>query len=124
MRLAIAARLEGRHLDNSATRTASGTLKRSAPPTMPATQMGSAYTASFRLTSGSHRFQRKARVAPGGLVPLEQPYTVADALADYRTDYARLGGNPRPRRCSVRRQWPPLPLTRPSAIGRISLSCH
>src|SRR5271170_7838231 len=37
-------------------------------------------------------FQRKAREAAGGFVPLDRPYTVADALADYRADYLRRGG--------------------------------
>jgi integrase len=37
-------------------------------------------------------FQRKAREAAGGFAPLDRPYTVADALADYRADYLRRGG--------------------------------
>jgi integrase len=37
-------------------------------------------------------FDRKAREEAGDLVPLDRPYTVADALADYRTDYLRRGG--------------------------------
>ena len=37
-------------------------------------------------------FQRKAREAAGDFVPLDRPYTVADALADYRADYQRRGG--------------------------------
>jgi integrase len=37
-------------------------------------------------------FQRKAREAAGDFVPLDRPYTVADALADYRVDYQRRGG--------------------------------
>jgi integrase len=37
-------------------------------------------------------FGQKAREQAGDLVPLNRPYTVADALADYRTDYLRRGG--------------------------------
>ncbi len=37
-------------------------------------------------------FQRMAREAAGGFAPLDRPYTVADALADYRADYLRRGG--------------------------------
>jgi integrase len=37
-------------------------------------------------------FQRKAREAAGDFVPLDRPYTVADALTDYRADYQRRGG--------------------------------
>jgi hypothetical protein len=37
-------------------------------------------------------FQRRAREAAGGFVPLDRPYTVADGLTDYRTDYQRRGG--------------------------------
>src|SRR5690348_10615157 len=37
-------------------------------------------------------FQRKAREAAGDLAPLDGPYTVADAVADYRADYLRRGG--------------------------------
>jgi len=37
-------------------------------------------------------FQRKAREAAGDFVPHDGPYTVADALADYRADYQRRGG--------------------------------
>lgn len=37
-------------------------------------------------------FQRKAREQAGDFVPLDRPYTVADALADYRADYQRRGG--------------------------------
>ena len=37
-------------------------------------------------------FQRKAREDAGDLAPLGRPYTVADALADYRADYLRRGG--------------------------------
>jgi integrase len=36
-------------------------------------------------------FRRKAREAAGDLAPLDRPYTVADALADYRADYLRRG---------------------------------
>jgi integrase len=37
-------------------------------------------------------FARKAREQAGDLAPLDRPYTVADALADYRADYLRRGG--------------------------------
>src|SRR6185312_6152538 len=37
-------------------------------------------------------FDLKAREQAGGFVPLDRPYTVADALADYRADYQRRGG--------------------------------
>ena len=37
-------------------------------------------------------FQRKAREAGGGFSEPAQPYTVANALADYRADYLRRGG--------------------------------
>ena len=37
-------------------------------------------------------FQRKAREQAGDFVPLDRPYTVADALADYRADYQRRSG--------------------------------
>ena len=37
-------------------------------------------------------FQRKAREQAGDFVPLDHPYTVADALADYRADYQRRSG--------------------------------
>ena len=37
-------------------------------------------------------FKRKAREAAGDFAPLDRPYTVADALADYRADYLRRGG--------------------------------
>ncbi len=37
-------------------------------------------------------FQGKAREAAVGFVPHDGPYTVADALADYRADYQRRGG--------------------------------
>jgi integrase len=37
-------------------------------------------------------FQSKAREAAGDFVPHDGPYTVADALADYRADYQRRGG--------------------------------
>jgi integrase len=37
-------------------------------------------------------FQRKAREAACDFAPLDRPYTVADALADYRADYVRRGG--------------------------------
>jgi integrase len=37
-------------------------------------------------------FQGKAREAAGDFVPHDGPYTVADALADYRADYQRRGG--------------------------------
>ncbi len=37
-------------------------------------------------------FQRRAREAAGDFVPHDGPYTVADALADYRADYQRRGG--------------------------------
>jgi integrase len=37
-------------------------------------------------------FQRKAREQAGDFVALDRPYTVADALADYRTDYQRRSG--------------------------------
>jgi len=37
-------------------------------------------------------FDRKAREEAGDLAPLDRPYTVADALADYRVDYLRRGG--------------------------------
>lgn len=37
-------------------------------------------------------FDRKAREQAGGFTPLDRPYTVADALADYRADYLRRGG--------------------------------
>jgi integrase len=37
-------------------------------------------------------FQRKAREAAGDHLPTDHPYTVADALADYRADYMRRGG--------------------------------
>jgi len=37
-------------------------------------------------------FQRKAREAAGDFVPLDRPYTIADALTDYRADYKRRGG--------------------------------
>jgi len=37
-------------------------------------------------------FGRKAREQAGDFVPLDRPYTVADALADYRADYQRRGG--------------------------------
>jgi integrase len=37
-------------------------------------------------------FQRKAREQAGDFVPLDRPYTVADALTDYRADYQRRSG--------------------------------
>jgi integrase len=37
-------------------------------------------------------FDRKAREQAGDLAPSKRPYTVADALADYRADYLRRGG--------------------------------
>jgi integrase len=37
-------------------------------------------------------FQRKAREEAGDLEPLDRPYTVADALTDYRADYQRRSG--------------------------------
>ena len=37
-------------------------------------------------------FERKAREQAGDFVPLDRPYTVADALADYRADYQRRSG--------------------------------
>ena len=37
-------------------------------------------------------FQAKARYQAGDLAPLDRPYTVADALSDYRSDYLRRGG--------------------------------
>jgi integrase len=37
-------------------------------------------------------FRAKARRQAGDLAPLDRPYTVADALADYRADYLRRGG--------------------------------
>ena len=37
-------------------------------------------------------FDRKAREQAGDLAPLDHPYTVNDALADYRADYLRRGG--------------------------------
>jgi integrase len=37
-------------------------------------------------------FQRKARELAGNFVPLDRPYTVADALVDYRADYQRRSG--------------------------------
>ena len=37
-------------------------------------------------------FHAKAREAAGDFVPLDRPYTVADALAGYRADYQRRGG--------------------------------
>ena len=37
-------------------------------------------------------FDRKAREQAGDLALSERPYTVADALADYRADYLRRGG--------------------------------
>ncbi len=37
-------------------------------------------------------FQGKAREVAGDFVPRDGPYTVADALADYRADYQRRGG--------------------------------
>jgi integrase len=37
-------------------------------------------------------FDRKAREQAGDFAPLDRPYTVADALAEYRADYLRRGG--------------------------------
>ena len=37
-------------------------------------------------------FDRKAREQAGDRAPLGRPYTVADAVADYRADYLRRGG--------------------------------
>ena len=37
-------------------------------------------------------FQRKAREQAGDFVPLDRPYSVADALVDYRADYRRRSG--------------------------------
>jgi integrase len=37
-------------------------------------------------------FARKAREQAGDFVPLDRPYTVANALIDYRADYRRRGG--------------------------------
>ena len=37
-------------------------------------------------------FRRKAREQAGDFVPLDRPYTVADALVDYRADYQRRSG--------------------------------
>jgi integrase len=37
-------------------------------------------------------FHRKAREQAGDFAPLDRPYTVADALADYRADYLCRGG--------------------------------
>lgn len=37
-------------------------------------------------------FHQKARQQAGDFAPPDRPYTVADALADYRADYLRRGG--------------------------------
>jgi hypothetical protein len=37
-------------------------------------------------------FDQKAREQAGDFAPPDHPYTVSDALADYRTDYQRCGG--------------------------------
>src|SRR5580704_8732314 len=37
-------------------------------------------------------FEGKAREQAGDFAPSDRPYTVADALADYRSDYLRRGG--------------------------------
>jgi hypothetical protein len=37
-------------------------------------------------------FRHKAREQASGFVPLDRPYTVADALVDYRADYQRRSG--------------------------------
>lgn len=37
-------------------------------------------------------FDQKAREQAGDFAPLDRPYTVADALTDYRADYLRRGG--------------------------------
>src|SRR5437764_289113 len=37
-------------------------------------------------------FEQKARSQAGDFAPLNRPYTIADALADYRADYVRRGG--------------------------------
>lgn len=50
----------------------------------------------FSFTQAQERarawFDRKAREQAGDFAPLDRPYTVADALADYRSDYLRRGG--------------------------------
>jgi hypothetical protein len=59
-------------------------------------------------------FQRKARESAGDFVPLDRPYTVADALADYRADTSA---------AAVRR---PIALTHPQrhGSGRNSERCR
>src|SRR6185312_12883022 len=37
-------------------------------------------------------FEQKVREQAGDLAPSNGPYTIADALADYRADYLRRGG--------------------------------
>lgn len=37
-------------------------------------------------------FNRKAREQAGDFAPSDRPYTVADAITDYRADYLRRGG--------------------------------
>jgi integrase len=40
----------------------------------------------------SSMVDQRAREQAGGVIALDRPYTVADALADYRSDYLRRGG--------------------------------
>jgi integrase len=62
-------------------------------------------------------FQRKARETAGGFVPPDRPYTVADALNDYRADYQRRSGKATDRLDSsivawIEPEFGPLPLHR------------
>jgi integrase len=52
----------------------------------------SVFSFSQAQTRARAWFDRKAREDAGDLAPLDRPYTVADALADYRVDYLRRGG--------------------------------
>jgi integrase len=52
----------------------------------------SVFSFSQAQTRARAWFDRKAREEAGDLAPLDRPYTVADALADYRVDYLRRGG--------------------------------
>ena len=59
----------------------------------PATRTGLACSAFAQAQERARVwFRRKAREQAGDFVPLDRPYTVADALGDYRADYQRRSG--------------------------------
>jgi integrase len=61
-------------------------------------------------------FDRMAREQAGDFAPLDRPYTVADTLADYRTDYLRRGG-----KAVDRLDWSAAAWIKPE-LGRIELA--